>query len=43
MDILESKNDQGEIIQGAHIRLKGITDAGVQQKIKFLMKELVRY
>jgi hypothetical protein len=38
MDILESKNDQGEIIQGAHIRLKGITDAGVQQKIKFLMK-----
>jgi hypothetical protein len=39
MDILESVNDKGEIIQGAHIKLKGITDAGVQQKIKFLMKQ----
>jgi hypothetical protein len=37
MDILESINDKGEIIQGAHIRLKGITEAGVEQKIKFFM------
>jgi hypothetical protein len=39
VDILESVNDQDEIIQGAHIKLKGITDAGVQQKIKFYMKQ----
>jgi len=38
MDILESVNDKGEIIQGAHIRLKGITEAGVEQKIKLFME-----
>lgn len=37
MDILESQNEKGETIQGAHIRLKGITEAGVNQKIKFFM------
>lgn len=29
MDVLESKNEKGEIIKGHHIRLKGITEAGL--------------
>ena len=39
MDILESINDNGEIIQDVHIRLKGITEAGVTHKINYYMKE----
>jgi hypothetical protein len=39
MDILESINDNGETIQDVHIRLKGITEAGVNHKINYYMNE----
>lgn len=39
MDILESINDNGEKIQEAHIRLKGITQAGVNHKINYYMDD----
>jgi hypothetical protein len=38
LDILESVNNDNEKIYGAHIRLKGITEAGIEQKIKFFME-----
>jgi hypothetical protein len=39
MDILESIDDNGDKIQDVHIKLKGITEAGVNQKIKYYMNE----
>jgi hypothetical protein len=39
MDILQSVNDNNEIIQDVHIKLKGITEAGVNHKINYYMKE----
>lgn len=39
MDLLESIDDNGDKIQDVHIKLKGITEAGVNQKIKYYMEE----
>jgi hypothetical protein len=39
VDILQSVNDKDEIIQDVHIKLKGITEAGVNAKINYYMKE----
>jgi len=39
MDVLESINDNGETIQDVHIRLKGITQAGVNHKINYYMQD----
>jgi hypothetical protein len=34
LDVLESINEKGEIIKGNHIRLKGITTAGIEHAMK---------
>ena len=34
LDVLESKNDKGETINGYHIRLKGITKEGLEHEAK---------
>jgi hypothetical protein len=39
VDILQSVNDKDEIIQDVHIKLKGITEAGVNHKINYYMEE----
>jgi hypothetical protein len=39
VDILQSVNDKDEIIQDVHIKLKGITESGVNHKINYYMKE----
>jgi hypothetical protein len=39
VDVLQSVNDKDEIIQDVHIKLKGITEAGVNHKINYYMEE----
>jgi hypothetical protein len=34
LDILVGKNKEGENVQGTHIRIKGITKAGIEHKLK---------